>query len=226
MPTKSTALVPAKPRDFNTHFRRLIQKTMGATNESIAKAEGVSIVQIEKSIRIAEIYREQNSLDAANVAVGNIAVELASDVKSAIRTGLRATKVSKRFRRKNGELQEYSVTTPDHDIQLKAVDHYKGLIEAIQPKGTKVNVNASANAAASASAFSESSYQPGVEEAIDRIRSKVEQANVGPRELATIKDDDADIIEGEVVDGESADEEEGSSSGERDDSGESAELSP
>lgn len=210
MATKSQALVPAKDAKdgkVSIHLRRLIQQTMGATPEAIAKAEGVSFESIKRSIVQAEVYRERNSLEFANLAVGHIAVSLSEDVSNSLRSALKAKKTIKKFVRRNGSLHEQSVTVVDHETQLSAVSEYRGLVQAIQPKGGNINVNAAANAEAKASSFSEASYQPGVEEMIDKIRSKVEEQNSRPRELATIKDDEADIIEGEP-DSVSTDEEE------------------
>lgn len=205
----STALVPSNGSS-SIDVRRLVQRTLGASDEAIAKSEGVSVEVVKKSIRRAEIYRESNSLDAVNLAVGHTVMELSVDVKQALRRGLVAKKAVKRYVRRKGKLHERMISVPDHDTQLQAADTYKGLVEALQPKGSKINVNANASATASAAAFSEANYQPGVEEMIDKIRSKVETQNTLPRELGTIKDDEADIIEGDPDD-VSADPEDGAS---------------
>jgi hypothetical protein len=207
MASKSqTGLVPYNGSISSEHIVRYIQKTLGATDEAIAKAEGVSVEVVKRSIRKTEIYRETNSLDAVNLAIGHQIMDLTVDAKTAIRSGMKAHKYVKRYVRRKGKLQERFIRTPDHEIQLAAVGEFRGLVEAIQPKGTKINnnVNASASATAAASSFSEASYQPGVEEMIDKIRSKVDEQNRVPRELGTIKDDDADIIEGDPEDIESA----------------------
>ncbi len=203
MATKSTALVPSRAQrgaDFQVHIQRLIKKTAGATIEQIAAAEGVKVETVRKSIALAECYRESNSLEYANMAVGHIAVSLSPDVQQSLRSALHAKKTVKKFTRRNGQLFERSATVPDHETQLSAVGQYRGLIESIQPKGGKISVNATANAQASAAALSDANYQPGAEEKIDQIRRQLEEAVQKPRELATIKDDDADILEGDPSD--------------------------
>ena len=195
----STALVPSNGA-LSPHVRRLIQKTLGASEEAIAKAEGISVAVVKKSIQTAEIYREQHSLDSVNLVVGQTVMGVSVDAQAALRGGLRAKKIVKRWVRRKGKPYERATLVPDHETQLAAVGEFRGLVEAIQPKGSKVNVNATANATANAAAFSEANYQPGVEEMIDKIRSNVERQNSVPRELGTIKDDEADIIEGDPDD--------------------------
>ena len=220
----NTALVPSSSA-IGPHIRRLIQKTLGATDEAISKAEGVSVEVVKRSIRVAEIYREEHSLDAVNLVVGQTVTGLSVDVQKALRNSLQAKKGVKRYVRRKGKVHERMVQVADHETQLKAVGEYRGLVLAIQPKGGGVNVTNNATATANAAAFSEANYQPGVEEMIDKIRSKVEQQNTVPRELGTIKDDDADIIEGDPSD-VSADSEDGASDEEEQRPPEPAEPSP
>src|ERR1039458_4920187 len=77
----------------------------------------------------------------------------------------------------------------DFVTQLKAGELVKGFVEAVQPKATgsktEVNVNASANSAN----FNEAAYQPGFEELIDSISSRVKKQNDQPREVGTTTDD-------------------------------------
>ena len=59
-----------------------------------------------------------------------------------------------------------------------------------------MNVNASANAAN----FNEAAYQPGFEELIDSISSRVKKQNELPREVGTTTDDVVLIADGDVED--------------------------
>jgi hypothetical protein len=198
--SKETALALAPKGPIDIHLRRLIAQRMGASIQEIADAEKISITTVQNSIKAAEMYREVHSLDFTNMEISKTVTQVLPDTGKAIVRGLRAKKTIKTYRRRNNRLEESFRTVHDIETQLEAVGKVTALAEVVQPKGAKVNVSANASAQASAAAFSDANYQPGVEEKIDRIRQKIEQARTRPRELATIKDDEADIIEGEVED--------------------------
>jgi hypothetical protein len=189
-------LVTVNPERNPIHFSRLIRSRLGAKPSEIAAQDGVPEEAIIQSIKSAEMYVEVNSLNFSNHSVFSGINKTMPPTTDMI---LRALKAKK-------EVGEGKSKKKVHDFatQLKAGELVKGFVEAVQPKATKggdtnVNVNASANAAN----FNEAAYQPGFEELIDSISSKVKKQNELPREVGTTNDDVVLIGEGEI--GDSAD---------------------
>ena len=210
------AITRVSPDAQPIDFQRLIRRKMGASAKDISAADGVTEAAVLESINVAELYMSLHSLEHANAAVVGIVKDTANETQKTLRRGLNAKKKSR---------NKWGRTVVEHDIptQLKAVGQFTAMVEAIQPKGGKgITVNANAAANAQATTFSEENYQPGFEELIDTIRSKVARQNLVPREVSTTTDDVV-LDGGELID-DSA--EEPNSRNEDDEPDDSAEASP
>lgn len=197
-------------------FQRLIRRKLGATTKEIAVADGITEKAALASVNAAEIYLDLHSLEHVNAAVGRIVQNSAEKTQKTLHRSLEA-KLRTRDKKGRVHIEE------DFSTQLRAVGEFTSMVEAIQPKGGKgVTVNANSTANAQATAFSEENYQPGFEELIDTIRTKVERQNLIPREVGTTTDDV--VLDGGELEENSA--EDPSSDNEEAELDDSAEASP
>lgn len=185
--------ITGRPTKNSLQFQRWLRHKCGATVEEIAKTDGVDVKYVRQAIDAAEVYHRTHSLEMVNTSVGGAIQAVMPEVTKTLKRGLTS---KKRRKAANGRM----ITEHDMTIQLKTVGEVRGLVESIQPKGNKggdVNVNTTNQTAIGVRAFSEDTYQPGVEERIDAIRSRVTQQNLLPREVGTPDDPDAEIEETE-----------------------------
>jgi len=196
-PRRESAVTVAEAK----HMMRFLRSERGEKPEDIARQEGVSVQIVEKSIRRVQIQKAMLSSDNTLEALRGIIVRNTNHASKAIANGLTAKKYVARDKRgKDGKVKTTYVAIPDIEAQTEAFKAFRGLAEAIQPKGGGISVNVKQNNQTAAMVTNVRGN--GFEERLEMLRKRQEEFNQLPAEVAVSPAEDDDIIDAEEDDGD------------------------
>lgn len=171
------------------HLIRFLRNQAGADVKALAKAEGVSVDTIQRSINQIETYRKKNTPVEMELAIRDLVISTVPEAKAAIAGLLAATEVVEVKDLRTGKIRYRTVD--DKTTRLEAMRLIKDLIIGLQPKGPPVEVNVNqTNQVAQLTEGVETN-----EERMERLRAKIRAQNALPPEIAGVPasiDEDGD----------------------------------
>ncbi len=179
------------------HYMRYLRRNEGESLDEIARAEGVSVKAIEKSIKQVELHRSLNNQGNLNANVVAMLMGNLSRVDKGFKKLFNAKSyVERRLADGSSEL----VPIDDTETQLETIKVFGKFIESMQPKGggLAVNVNQT-NQTASVTNI----RHGGFVERMTEIRKRVQEHNLLPsvtvdaREADPDDEDDEDVVDAE-----------------------------
>ena len=180
-------------KNANVHLQRYIRHKAGKTTQEIADEDGVKVQTVNDSIVRVDAYRATHTVEYLNESMIAVVMDADKHIRSAITGGLQAMTKDDRGRPK-----------PDHQTRGKILETVAKIVQTVQPRpagGINLKVNQqSVMAGQPASPPPEAGFV-GYEERLRIIRRKIDQHNLLPSEVGTVRDDDAEIEEDESPEG-------------------------
>ena len=178
------------------HLMRYLKAKAGIDPKEIAKSEHKSLRRVQDSIKMIEAYEHQNDEGQLQLAVRDLVISVIPTAKETMIGLLTATTTVRTPNAKTGKVDTYR--EEDKTTRLEAARLVKDLAIGMQPKqpAVAVNVNQTNQTANIGSAET-------LEERLRRLRSKAQEHNLLPPEVAAVPAaidsglDDDDVIEGD-----------------------------
>lgn len=190
----------------SVHMVRHLRTLRGETVADIAKAEGVSVKQVERSLRRIELDRALNTREQMDFETIRVIRESGPEAQEALRRAFHAKAI---LRKRNKKGEEVAVLVDDHERQLEAVEMYKELVTAMQPRGNGFTINNQANANAAAAAATTTNIRTeGFEERLKRLRKQQTEFAALPSETIAPPDADDDYDDDDEEDEDEDEDEE------------------
>lgn len=180
MPAGSQTLSRVKSRMDARHLMRYLQSKAGASPESIAKSEHVSVKTVKDSIREMERYESANSEGQLSLHVRGMIMSMLPQAEKTLTGLLEATNTISRPNAKTGQV-DY-ISEPDKITRLEALKVVNSMITTTQPKVPQVALNV--NQTNQTATVLSSAETP--EERIRRLRKQAAEHNLLPPVVAAV----------------------------------------
>lgn len=148
---------------------------------SIAKSERVTEKTVRESIAQVELHRKRNTGFEMDLALRNVVIESAPQVKETLNGLLTATELVEQKDEKTGKVKVVKVE--DKTTRIEATRLFTSLVTAVQPKVPTIQNNVSSNAQAAATTVTASETN---EERFRRLQEKVKAFNALPPKVAAV----------------------------------------
>jgi len=183
---RTRAIVRKSIMDDPRHLMRWLKsQAVGGSPEeaakAVAKAEGVTVQTAKQSIQAVEAYRATFDKDRFDLATRKYLMSMMQKSEEYLGDLMGATELVEMPNAKTGKKEV--VVMPDKTTRLEAQRVFKDILVGMQPKTPQVEVNVAQTNQTANLGSAET-----MEERLERLRHKAQEANLLPAEVIAVPD--------------------------------------